>query len=154
MDHDQLRNPSAKCRLLSLQICCLFVLRYCYRYRTAEEASKFAQDYFWNYFSLGFDVLFDGTSHVVKKLVLHTNLLNHYLSMKFSRCNFKFEDLEGEITHSCTWSSIKKVLGEPVGPPVIFERDENPFGFTSFYAYTNCLFEVSKGEKIASVTLI
>jgi Uncharacterised protein family (UPF0183) len=121
---------------------------------TAEEGSKFAQDYFWNYFSLGFDILFDGPTHAVKKLVLHTNLLNHYLSMKYSRCNFKFEDLEGEITHSCTWSSIKKVLGEPIGPPVIFEREDNPFGFTSFYAYTNCLFEVSKGEKIASVTLI
>lgn len=120
-----------------------------------EEAARFAQDYFWNYFGLGLDILFDGTGHFVKKFVLHTNILSHYLSMKYAKCNFKFEDTNGEqLSHASTWGTVKKILGEPVGPPVIFERDDNPFGFTSFYGFKDCLFEIVKNEKIASVTLV
>jgi hypothetical protein len=122
---------------------------------TAEEVKKIAVDYFWNYFSLGLDILFDGSNHVVKKFVLHTNILNHYLSMIYAKCNFVFQDLEvGEITPLSSWTMVKRILGDPVGPPVIFEREDNPFGFTSFYAFEHCLFEIVKNDKIASVTLI
>merc|ERR1719265_3100499 len=30
-------------------------------------------DYYYNYFQLGLDILFDGRKHVVKKVILHTN---------------------------------------------------------------------------------
>ena len=33
-----------------------------------------AADYLYNYFNHGVDVVFDGRAHVVKKLVLHTNI--------------------------------------------------------------------------------
>lgn len=35
-------------------------------------------DYFFNYFTLGMDILFDARSHLAKKLVLHTNYPGHY----------------------------------------------------------------------------
>jgi hypothetical protein len=35
-------------------------------------------DYFFNYFTMGMDVLFDAVTHTVKKFVLHTNYPGHY----------------------------------------------------------------------------
>ena len=36
-------------------------------------------DYFYNYFHLGFDILFDGALHQAKKFVLHTNFPSHFV---------------------------------------------------------------------------
>ena len=38
-----------------------------------------ATDYFYNYFSLGFDILFDGVTHAAKKFVFHTNFPSHHV---------------------------------------------------------------------------
>merc|ERR1719382_1124553 len=46
-------------------------------------------DYYYNYFRLGFDVLFDGQTHLVKKVVLHTNPPTHELFSRYSRCFFQ-----------------------------------------------------------------
>jgi hypothetical protein len=35
------------------------------------------EDYFYNYFKLGLDILFDMRTHVVKKFILHTNFPCH-----------------------------------------------------------------------------
>jgi len=35
-------------------------------------------DYFYNYFTLGLDILFDSKTQRVKKFVLHTNFPGHY----------------------------------------------------------------------------
>ncbi|GFS75760.1 UPF0183 protein C16orf70 homolog [Nephila pilipes] len=45
-------------------------------------------DYFYNYFTLGLDVLFDAKSHRVKKFILHTNYPGHYNFNIYFRCNF------------------------------------------------------------------
>ena len=45
---------------------------------TRPTADIPANDYFYNYFHLGLDVLFEAHSHSVKKLQLHTNFLNCY----------------------------------------------------------------------------
>ncbi|KAF9937421.1 hypothetical protein BGZ65_001512 [Modicella reniformis] len=42
------------------------------------QASQQPNDYFYNYFNLGIDVLFDGSSHRCKKIVLHTNIPGHF----------------------------------------------------------------------------
>lgn len=36
------------------------------------------KDYFYNYFHLGIDILFDGSTHRCKKIVMHTNLPGHF----------------------------------------------------------------------------
>merc|ERR1712136_586076 len=46
-------------------------------------------DYFYNYFTLGMDVLFDGYSHKVKKIILHTNHPGHYNFNIYYRSGFK-----------------------------------------------------------------
>ena len=46
-------------------------------------------DYFYNYFHLGVDVLFDGRSHMMKKVILHTNHPTHELFSQYARCFFQ-----------------------------------------------------------------
>ena len=43
-------------------------------------------DYFYNYFTLGIDILFDGSKHSVKKFVLHSNYPGHYDFNIYYRC--------------------------------------------------------------------
>ncbi|KAM3580824.1 hypothetical protein VKS41_006881 [Umbelopsis sp. WA50703] len=45
-------------------------------------------DYFFNYFYLGIDVLFDGSAHVCKKIVLHGNIPGHFDFQRYKRCPF------------------------------------------------------------------
>lgn len=45
-------------------------------------------DYFFNYFTLGIDILFDARTHRAKKLVLHTNYPGHYNFNMYQRCEF------------------------------------------------------------------
>eukprot|EP00128_Syssomonas_multiformis_P007197 Colp12_sorted_trinity150504_noHs@142 len=45
-------------------------------------------DYFYNYFELGFDLLFDAYVHQVKKIVLHTNFPGLYDFGRYYKCNF------------------------------------------------------------------
>ena len=42
------------------------------------QLEKEESDYFYNYFTLGIDILFDGKTHTVTKLVLHNNYPGHY----------------------------------------------------------------------------
>jgi hypothetical protein len=48
------------------------------------------KDYFWNYFDLGLDILFNGYTHRVKKFVLHANQMGHYEMMKYQKANYRF----------------------------------------------------------------
>jgi hypothetical protein len=41
---------------------------------TSPDDSTTEVDYFYNYFSRGFDVMFNGRTHVVEKIILHTNI--------------------------------------------------------------------------------
>lgn len=45
-------------------------------------------DYFYNYFSLGIDLLFDGKRHVVKQAILHANLVPHAQFNVYAKCLF------------------------------------------------------------------
>nr|CAH8873306.1 unnamed protein product [Trichobilharzia regenti] len=46
-------------------------------------------DYFYNYFSLGLDILFDAQRHEVMKFVLHTNQPGEYTFNTYYRCLFE-----------------------------------------------------------------
>uniref|UniRef100_A0A7N5KHG9 Phagophore assembly factor 1 n=1 Tax=Ailuropoda melanoleuca TaxID=9646 RepID=A0A7N5KHG9_AILME len=43
-----------------------------------KQVPSKCNDYFFNYFTLGVDILFDANTHKVKKFVLHTNYPGHY----------------------------------------------------------------------------
>ena len=46
-------------------------------------------DYFFNYFDLGVDMLFDGRTHTLCKFVLHANQPGHFDFERYYRCNFQ-----------------------------------------------------------------
>lgn len=101
-----------------------------------RNASQHA-DYFYNYFTLGLDVLFDGETNRTKKVILHTNYPGHYDFNIYFRCNFQMV-LEGEqcfetttqsssggmksvaVTPFTKWEEISDFVLEPsMGPNVV-----------------------------------
>ncbi|KRY69687.1 UPF0183 protein C16orf70 -like protein [Trichinella pseudospiralis] len=121
-------------------------------------------DYFYNYFTMGLDILFDATSHRVKKFVLHTNYPGHYDFGIYNRCNFniklyvnaacehvevtpfkKWEELESSLFGSTRNCNLPAPLGQH--QPVVLNRscsnnDSNPFGSTFCFGYQDIIFEV------------
>uniref|UniRef100_A0A2P2I9G3 UPF0183 protein CG7083 n=1 Tax=Hirondellea gigas TaxID=1518452 RepID=A0A2P2I9G3_9CRUS len=97
-------------------------------------------DYFFNYFTLGLDVLFDAKCHRVKKFVLHTNFPGHHNFNMYQRCNFELPltlkclppstkeaaqliDLPEVVTvgPESKWSNIGRRLCTR-GPPVVLRK--------------------------------
>ncbi|GJN39342.1 hypothetical protein PR202_gb28453 [Eleusine coracana subsp. coracana] len=123
-------------------------------------------DYFYNYFSRGIDILFDGQNHRIKKFVLHTNFPGHSDFNSYKKCNFVIYDAEAEgtyqpgniskncITPRTKWEQVKEILGD-CGRAAIQTQGSmnNPFGSTFVYGYQNIAFEVMKNGYIATVTL-
>uniref|UniRef100_A0A7N0UGB6 Uncharacterized protein n=1 Tax=Kalanchoe fedtschenkoi TaxID=63787 RepID=A0A7N0UGB6_KALFE len=123
-------------------------------------------DYFYNYFTRGLDILFDGQTHKIKKFVLHTNYPGHADFNSYMKCNFLiFSSDSGDsfheanpskqsITASTKWEQVKEILGE-CGRAAIQTQGStnNPFGSTFVYGYQNVAFEVMKNNYIATVTL-
>ncbi|KAG9299643.1 hypothetical protein G9A89_020814 [Geosiphon pyriformis] len=150
-------------------------------------------DYFYNYFHMGFDVLFDGASHRCKKIVLHGNVPGHYDFQRYKRCPYKVVipqntmpnvnpnqaaqlDVQAEdddpvtmtsfslsggsqekyITGDMKIDTIKSLLGQPSGRPLIFNRGssgQNPFGPTELSGYDGAVFEVMRNQHVATITL-
>ncbi|KAI5639188.1 hypothetical protein NE865_08253 [Phthorimaea operculella] len=126
-----------------------------------------ASDYFFNYFTLGLDVLFDARTHQVKKFVLHTNYPGHYNFNTYHRCEFQLHvqpdkcdpnslvDRGGavSITAFSKWEVVQRAL-RVCERPVVLNRASstnttNPFGSTFCYGYQDIIFEV----KTAILTL-
>jgi hypothetical protein len=109
-------------------------------------------DYFFNYNHYGFDILFDGFLHLVKKIYLHTNPPGHFNFGKYSKCRFIIGENDDDIiTDNSSWSEVIEILGPPSPEmkPVLFEplddsSDRNPFGLTEWRGYSTykLIFEV------------
>lgn len=132
----------------------------------ARPRTTLCGDYFYNYFSRGIDILFNGQTHRIKKFVLHTNFPGHSDFNSYKKCNFVIYDAEAEgtcqpnnaskncITPSTKWEQVKEILGD-CGRAAIQTQGSmnNPFGSTFVYGYQNIAFEVMKNGYIATVTL-
>lgn len=60
----------------------------------ASPGPAASQDYFYNYFALGLDILFDGGDHRAVKFVVHSNFPTHDSFNQYSKCNWSIP-LEG-----------------------------------------------------------
>ncbi|KAG6392790.1 hypothetical protein SASPL_147016 [Salvia splendens] len=81
--------------------------------------------YFYNYFTRGLDILFDGQTHEIKMFVLHTNYPGHSDFNSYMKCNFVIHssDYDGSfhqdvnntskcvITPSTKWEQVKSFKG-------------------------------------------
>lgn len=71
-------------------------------------------DYWYNYFLLGFDVLLDGVSHRVKKIVLHTNFVERPDFGTYARANFVIQAKHsGQATQHAQQRSSLSLLELP-----------------------------------------
>uniref|UniRef100_A0A8C5WWI5 Uncharacterized protein n=1 Tax=Laticauda laticaudata TaxID=8630 RepID=A0A8C5WWI5_LATLA len=62
-----------------------------------KQVPSKCNDFFFNYFTLGVDILFDANTHRVKKFVLHTNYPGHY--------NFNIYGVEQWPNNLCSLAS-------------------------------------------------
>ncbi|CAH1269241.1 C16orf70 [Branchiostoma lanceolatum] len=127
-----------------------------------------SSDYFFNYFTLGLDVLFDANTHRVKKFILQTNFPGHYNFNIYYRCDFRIpikkdfaSDVQDDtftITPYTKWDSVQDFLYKPVEKPVVLNRASttnttNPFGSTFCYGCQHMIFEVMSNNHVAAVTV-
>ncbi|XP_035451638.1 PHAF1 protein CG7083 isoform X1 [Spodoptera frugiperda] len=138
---------------------------------TARRRPPPASDYFFNYFTLGLDILFDARTHQVKKFVLHTNYPGHYNFNMYHRCEFELTvqpdkcdsnslvESRGAvcITAYSKWEVVSRALRVAERPVVLNRASStnttNPFGSTFCYGYQDIIFEVMSNNYIASITL-
>jgi hypothetical protein len=122
-------------------------------------------DYFYNYFSLGLDFLFDALTHTVKKILLHTNFPTHFEFNLYSKCNFQIavpkqqpskdeDEQQVYIEPDMRWDTVQSLFGK-ASKPVVNSRGStaNPFGATYFYGYSGIIFEVMRNNHVASVCI-
>ncbi|XP_074381495.1 LOW QUALITY PROTEIN: PHAF1 protein At3g51130 [Apium graveolens] len=123
-------------------------------------------DYFYNYFTRGFEISFDGKTHGIKKFILHSKYPGHADFNSYSKCNFIIcsFDYDGSsqneviaskcsITPGTKWEQVKEILGDCGQAPIQVRDSSSPFGSTSVYGYPSVAFEVMKNGYIATVTL-
>jgi hypothetical protein len=109
-----------------------------------------AVDYFYNYFSLGIDIHFNGAKHVVQKIIFHTNFPGSKDFNMYCKCNYKIlvphetEKIQDDkvITPDMKFDEIQKIMGNKCSKPLV--NANVPFGGTKFFAYKNIIFEVLK----------
>ncbi|XP_057653388.1 PHAF1 protein CG7083 isoform X2 [Diorhabda carinulata] len=122
-----------------------------------RKITAIRSDYFFNYFTLGMDILFDANTNTAKKIVLHTNYPGHYNFNMYMRCEFNLTLNDIDIDAYTHWDDICKKL-TPSDRPVVLNRASstnttNPFGSTLCYGYQDIIFEVMPNHYIASLTL-
>ncbi|XP_011638940.1 UPF0183 protein CG7083 [Pogonomyrmex barbatus] len=131
-------------------------------------------DFFYNYFTLGLDILFNAKTQCIKKFVLHTNYPGHYNFNMYHRCEFsltlppennstesgKLIDVSPSpvtITAYTKWDRVSEQLKASARPVVLNRASStnttNPFGCTFCYGIRDAIVEVMANQHIASVTL-
>lgn len=56
-----------------------------------RRAQTKRSDFFFNYFTLGIDILFDSRTQRCRKIILHTNYPGHYNFNMYHRCEFNLQ---------------------------------------------------------------
>ena len=111
-----------------------------------DAPQKEALPYFWNYFSLGIDVLFDGKMHRVCKIKLHSNWPGHTEFHHYSRCNW---ELTGTgISFTTKWPEASVALDIPPDSAPLVSMGTVYHGIDD-----GVILEVMKNNLIASVLL-
>lgn len=120
-------------------------------------------DFFYNYITLGLDILFNGVDNQACKFILHSNFPCHYNFNSYFMCNFEIPitvpntTQQFLVTPATTLQKLQEVLSIKIQPAILHRSNStnsvNPFGPTFFYLYEDLIFEIMTNGYIASVTL-
>ncbi|KAK0191081.1 hypothetical protein F5146DRAFT_1047050 [Armillaria mellea] len=124
--------------------------------------------YFYNYFQHGLDFLISSTSHVVQKIVIHTNIPGTPLFQRYKRCNWEIEsspeddedDTPPRKRFYDRFETISHFLSPHETPPsMLLDRTDDeesitlPSSTTRLHGYEGIILEVTESSQVVSVML-
>ncbi|RPD67220.1 UPF0183-domain-containing protein [Lentinus tigrinus ALCF2SS1-7] len=125
-------------------------------------------DYFYNYQQHGIDFLISGSSHIVKKIVLHSNVPGTPLFQRYKRCPWEIqgrpEDDEDESPPRKRFfervEEIHHFIAPGEAPPsMILNRTDDedglrlPSSTTRLFGYDGIILEATESAQVVSVML-
>ncbi|KAK7470533.1 hypothetical protein VKT23_001958 [Stygiomarasmius scandens] len=136
---------------------------------SSQKSDSADTGYFYNYFQHGLDFLLSGTTHVVKKIILHSNIPGSPLFQRYKRCNWEIEgkpeddedDTPPRKRFYDRFETTSHFLSPREQPPpsMLLDRTDEednitlPSATTRLYGYDGIILEVSEASQIVSVTL-
>jgi hypothetical protein len=127
------------------------------------SSNQHESDYFFNYITLGLDILFSSETNKVIKFIFHSNFPCHYNFNSYFMCNYEIplalQDTSQSftVTPATTLQKLQDALNIKTQPAILHRSSStnsvNPFGPTFFYLYDDIIFEAMTNGYIASVTL-
>jgi hypothetical protein len=134
--------------------------------RSTEDDSD--TDYFYNYFQHGIDFLLSGSTHVVRKIILHTNVPGSPLFQKYKRCPWEIEgqpeddedDSPPRMRFYDRFEMISHFLSPHEPPPsMLLDRTDEedditlPSPTTRLHGYEGIILEVTESSQVVTVML-
>jgi len=137
---------------------------------STSEGEETEAGYFYNYFQHGIDFFISSSTHVVKKIILHTNVPGSPLFQRYKRCCWEIEgkpeddedDTPPRKRFHDRFETIKHFLNGPSepAPSMILNRtdDEDQLTLknaaTRLFGYDGIILEASETSQVLSVTLV
>ncbi|KAI0650757.1 UPF0183-domain-containing protein [Trametes meyenii] len=136
--------------------------------RSSQSEVDADSDYFYNYQQHGVDFLISGSTHTVKKIVLHSNVPGTPLFQKYKRCPWEIEghpeDDEDESPPRKKFheriEEIQHFLAPGEAPPsMILNRADDeeglrlPSSTTRLFGYDGVILEATEAGQVVSVML-
>lgn len=123
-------------------------------------------DYFYNYFHHGIDFLISGQTHIVRKIIVHSNVPGSPLFQYYKRCPWELEgqpeddedDTPPRMRFPDKFEAISHFLSPRDPPPsmVLDRTDDNdnitlPSPVSRLYGYNGVILEVNEASQVVSV---
>ncbi|KAI9001067.1 UPF0183-domain-containing protein [Trametes punicea] len=136
--------------------------------RSSQTEGDSDGDYFYNYQQHGIDFLISGNTHIVKKIVMHSNVPGTPLFQRYKRCLWEIEghpeDDEDESPPRKKFfervEEIQHFLAPGEAPPsMILNRTDHeeglrlPSSSTRLFGYDGIILEATESGHVVSVTL-
>ncbi|TFY83947.1 hypothetical protein EWM64_g70 [Hericium alpestre] len=125
-------------------------------------------DHFYNYFQYGIDFLISDVTHIVKKIILHTNAPGSPLFQRYKRCPWQIEgrpeddedDSPPRVKFYDRVDTISHFLSPGETPPsMLFDRTDEeaaltlPSSTTRLLGFDGIILEAASSSQVVSVTL-
>ncbi|KAF8746026.1 hypothetical protein AX14_004308 [Amanita brunnescens Koide BX004] len=133
----------------------------------ASEGEETEAGYFYNYFQHGIDFFISSSAHIVKKIILHTNVPGSPLFQRYKRCCWEIEGMPEDDEDDTPPRkrfydrTISHFLSPSEPPPsMILNRtdDEDQLTLinaaTRLYGYDGIILEASETSQVLAVMLV
>ncbi|KAN0097506.1 Uncharacterized protein family UPF0183 [Tylopilus felleus] len=134
------------------------------------EDENQSTDYFYNYFSHGIDFLISGQTHLVRKIILHTNVPGSPLFQQYNRCPWEIEgkpeddedDSPPRMRFTDKFEAISHFLSPKdhhPPPSMVHDRTEYednitlPSPTSRLYSYDGVILEANEASQVVAVML-